>query len=260
MGVSLVSLTIAHTAESGSRSLTNSELYRSPATGTTIDVPVVDDEDTFSALRERQILLEATIRSLTDSLVQSNLDAETSRRQAADLALKLEIFGIFNIDTDQTSGDQKLLASVRALRDLKEQGDEARLELTRLTEAVLTLLKTADHVDPIARLAVETELRRVREMSGENSSGAKAQAIPASLDHAAVVDVKDELSLVIANIGRKQGVQAGMSFKVMRAKKYLGTVRVVDVRDRICGAVIQNLSSMKQPIRQGDHLRVEIQR
>lgn len=255
-----MSLTIAHAAESGSRSLTNSELHRSsPIGGAAIDVPVVDDEDTMSALRERQILLEATVRSLTDSLVQATLDAETSRRKAADLALKLEIFGIPNIDTDQTIGEQKLLTAVRAQRLLKEQGDEARLELMRLSEAVLTLLKTADRVDPIARLAVETELRKVRDILGDNSLGTNAQSTPTSLNEATVVGVKEELSLVIANIGRKQGVRPGMSFKAMRAKKYLGTVRVVDVRDRICGAVIQNLNSMKQPIRQGDHLRLEIQ-
>ncbi|PWU07145.1 MAG: hypothetical protein C5B47_06620 [Verrucomicrobia bacterium] len=258
MGASLVSLTIAHAVESGSRSLTNSELQRSSSSGTTIDVPVVDDGDTFSALREKQILLEATVRSLTDSLVQSNLDAETSRRQAADLALKLETFGIFHVDTDQPTGEQKLYSAVRALRDLKDQRDETRLELTRLVGAVLTLLKTADRVDPIARSAVEIELRRAKEMLGENNLETKTQTV--SLDHATVVDVKDELSLVIVNVGRKQGVQLGMYFKVMRAAKELGTVRVVDVRDRICGAVIQNLSSVKQPIRQGDHLRVEIQR
>ncbi len=254
-----MSLAIAQTALTGDRSLTNFELRPSSLEGMRIDMPVSDDEDTLSALRERQILSEATVRALTDSLVQSNLSAEISRRQAADLALKLETFGISNINKDPASNDQKLLVAVRSLRDLKKQCDDARLELMRLTEAILTLVKTADHVDPVARLAVETELRKTREILGDSGLGVPAQAISASLTDAMVVEVKDDLSLVIANIGNKQGVQLGMYFKVLRAQKELGTVRVVDVRDRICGAVIQNLSSIKKPIRQGDHLRVETQ-
>lgn len=223
------------------------------------DIPDFDDEETFSALREKQILLESTVRSLTESLIQANLNAEISRRQAAELALKLETFGISNINKDPASVDQKLLAAVRALRDLKKQGDDARLELMRLTGAIVTLVKTADHVDPVARLAVETELRKTKEILGDNSSGFSAQSVPASLVDAMVVEVKNDLSLIIANIGKKQGVQLGMSFKVLRSQKYLGTVRVVNVRERICGAVIQNLISIKMPIQQGDHLRVETQ-
>ncbi len=244
----------------GSRSLTNSEFSPSPSDGgVVIDVPVSDDEETYSALREREILMESTVRSLTESLVQANLNAETSRRQAAELALKLETFGISNINQDPTSLEQKLLAAVWALRDLKKQADDARLELMRLTEAVVALMKTADHVDPAARLTVEAELRNSKEILGENHAGISAQAAPASLSNAMVVEIKDDLSLVVANVGKKQGVRIGMVFQVRRSEKNLGTVLVVDVRDRISGAIIQNLVSSKIPIRQGDHLQVMTQ-
>ncbi len=48
-----------------------------------------------------------------------------------------------------------------------------------------------------------------------------------------------------------------MPFQVIRGEKLIGTVRVVDVRENIAGAVIQNLSSEKERIKVGDRLKVD---
>ena len=77
------------------------------------------------------------------------------------------------------------------------------------------------------------------------------------MSDAMVVDIKDDLSLVVANIGGKHGVKVGMPFQVLRGDEKIADVRVVDVRERICGAVIQNLKSEKQPIKSGDRLRAD---
>jgi len=72
-----------------------------------------------------------------------------------------------------------------------------------------------------------------------------------------VVSIKEELSLVVANVGNRQGVRVGMPFKVVRDDRVIGTVRVVDVREKICGAVIQSLDSEKTKIKVGDRLMVD---
>jgi hypothetical protein len=72
-----------------------------------------------------------------------------------------------------------------------------------------------------------------------------------------VVDVKDDLALIVANIGEKQGVRIGMPFQIWREDKRIGEVRVVDVRKTICGAVIQSLESEKEPVKTGDRLKVD---
>jgi hypothetical protein len=41
---------------------------------------------------------------------------------------------------------------------------------------------------------------------------------------------------VVANIGEQQGVKMGMPLRVMRDDKKIATLRVVDVRQRICGS------------------------
>jgi hypothetical protein len=48
-----------------------------------------------------------------------------------------------------------------------------------------------------------------------------------------------------------------MPLRVMRGDKKIATLRVVDVRQRICGAVVQEMDSGKEKIRVGDRLEVE---
>ena len=117
-------------------------------------------------------------------------------------------------------------------------------------------MKSTDLIDPQIRLAVETELRKTNEVLGAPAA-AKAESAEATLNDGMVVDVKEDLSLIVANIGQKQGVQIGMPFQVVRAGKLIGEVRVVDVRERLSGAVIQNLESEKTPIKSGDRLKVD---
>jgi len=124
--------------------------------------------------------------------------------------------------------------------------------MLRLSEAILSLLRTSTGSDAQARRGVEAPLRRSSELA------AKAQNSPAetaTLVDGRVVSIKEEWSLVVGNIGEKQGVKMGMPLRVIRADKLIATLRVVDVRQRICGAVIQEMGSEK--IRVGDCLQAD---
>jgi hypothetical protein len=50
-----------------------------------------------------------------------------------------------------------------------------------------------------------------------------------------------------------------MPFSVIRNDRVIGSVRIVDVRERISGALVQNLNSEKEKIAVGDQLRVQAQ-
>ena len=73
-----------------------------------------------------------------------------------------------------------------------------------------------------------------------------------------VISVKDEWSFVVGNLGEKQGVKIGMPMRVMRGDRRIATVRVVDVRQKICGAVIQEMDSQKDKIKVGDRLQADV--
>jgi hypothetical protein len=88
------------------------------------------------------------------------------------------------------------------------------------------------------------------------SSSAPDAPEPSLMD-GSVISVKDEWSFVVANLGGKQGVKIGMPMRVMRGDRRIATLRVVDVRQKICGAVIQEMDSEKEKIRVGDRLQVD---
>jgi hypothetical protein len=72
-----------------------------------------------------------------------------------------------------------------------------------------------------------------------------------------VLSVKEEWALVVGNFGVKQGVKIGMPLRVVRDGKTVATLRVVDVREKISGAVIQELAAEKVEIKVGDRLQVD---
>lgn len=63
---------------------------------------------------------------------------------------------------------------------------------------------------------------------------------------------------MVGNMGSKSGVKIGMPLRVKRGDEVIASLRVVDVRERICGAVIQE--SGKEKIKVGDRLEVDAQR
>jgi hypothetical protein len=256
----LALLPVARLGAQGNRSLTDSENRILLAQGAAITVPTTraQDNEDVEALQEQIILLRSAIKSLTESLAIANSEAETFKRQAGDLTLKIEALGIPDAD-NQSKLEQRLLAAVRDLRLLKSQQEASVNQLVRLAETVQVLLKSSEGIDAQARLAVETELRKTNEILGAPKA-AETGPVEATLNDGMVVDVKDDLALVVANIGEKQGVRVGMPFQVWREDKRIGEVRVIDVRQSISGAVIQSLESEKVPVKTGDRLKVDARR
>ena len=89
-------------------------------------------------------------------------------------------------------------------------------------------------------------------------SNAQNVSEPGLMD-GSVISVKEEWSFVVGNLGEKQGVKIGMPMRVMRDDRKIATLRVVDVRQKICGAVVQEMDSKQEKIRVGDHLQVDAQ-
>jgi hypothetical protein len=206
------------------------------------------------ALRRELSLARESVRTLTDSLAESNLQAEVFRRKYSDLELRMEALGLEAADKDRAKLEQRLLSAVSDLQLLQKEREQYRDQSLQLSEAILHLLKTSTGGDAQARMEVEAQLRSLNELI------AKAENPPAeaaTLMDGSVVSVKDEWSLVVGNIGEKQGVKMGMPMRVMRGDRLIARLRVVDVRQRICGAVIQEMDSEKEKIKVGDRLQAD---
>ena len=171
------------------------------------------------------------------------------------LQLRMEALGLESADKDRAKLEQRLLSAVSDLHLLQKEREQYRDQSLRLSEAILHLLKTSTGGDAQARMEVEAQLRSLNELiaKANNHAGGNARR----LMDGSVMSVKEEWSLVVGNIGEKQGVKMGMPMRVMRGDKLIATLRVVDVRQRICGAVIQEMDSGKEKIKVGDRLQAD---
>jgi hypothetical protein len=207
---------------------------------------------------QRQLsIAQESLKALTSSLAESNAAAELFRRKYSDLQLQMEALGLVSANKDRAKLEQRLLAAVSDLQLAQKERDEYRDQMLRLDEAVLCYLKTSQSADAKARMDVETQLRSVDKLVTKSTN---APDLPEpSLMDGSVISVKDEWSFVVGNLGEKQGVKIGMPMRVMRGDKRIATLRVIDVRQRICGAVIQEMDSKKDRIKVGDRLQVDAQ-
>ena len=194
-----------------------------------------------------------TVKTLTDSLAESNAEAELFRRKYSDLQLRMEALGLDAANKDRAKLEQRLLAAVSDLQLAQKEREQYRDQMLRLSETMMQLLQSSTGGDAKARMELEAQLRSTNELV------AKAGAVEAqpSLMDGSVISVKDEWSLVVGNLGEKQGVKIGMPLRVVRGDKTIATLRVVDVRQKICGAVIQEMDSGKEKIKVGDRLQAD---
>jgi hypothetical protein len=208
-------------------------------------------------LQQQVSIAQESLKALTSSLAESNVQAEELRRKYSDLELRMEALGLTSGSKDRAKIEQRLLAAVSDLQLTRKERDEYRDQMLRLNEAVLCYLKTSQGGDAKARMDLEAQLRGINALS-TRSATAQDTAEPGLMD-GSVISVKEEWSFVVGNLGEKQGVKIGMPMRVMREDQKIATVRVVDVRQKICGAVIQEMDSKKEKIRVGDRLQVDAQ-
>ena len=168
----------------------------------------------------------------------------------------MEALGLASASKDRAKVEQRLLAAVSDLRLTQIERDEYRDQTLRLNEAMWRYLKTSQSGDAQARMDVETQLRSANQLATRSTIDRGTAAEPSLMD-GSVMSVKEQWSFVVGNIGQNHGVKIGMPMRVLRGERRIGTLRVVDVRQRICGAVIQEMDSEGEKIKVGDRLQVD---
>ena len=251
LAVVLGCLALAHGLAAENSSLSDSNLETAEAK--------VTAETLFSQndlLRKQLSLDRETQKTLTDSLVVSNAEAELFRRKYSELQLRMDALGVESVSKDRAKLEQRLLKAVSDLQLMNKEKEAYREQLLKLTETVIRYVKSTESADPDARMGVETQLRATNQLLAKGGNQPNEEAGPDLMD-GKVLSVKEEWSLVVGNLGAKQGVKLGMPLRVVRAGKTIATLRVVDVREKISGAVIQELDSEKVKIKVGDRLQVD---
>ena len=220
---------------------------------TVIAAAVSDIED----LLKQNLILQEQVKSISEALVQAKSDADTALTDNKELKARIEALGLNAIGNDRSKLEQRLIKAVNDLNVSQTALAENKKNLAGLTEAILTLLKISKDVSPEARLVVEAELRSANQKSGSDvDSALKAEPAVASLTNARVISIKPELGLLVGNIGSNDSVKVGMPFRVYEGQKAIALVRVVDVREKLFGALIQETLSDNSPVKVGYRLKV----
>ena len=230
----------------GAEPVTVSNLERVEASASTDSDSMVEGESRDLSLARQ------SIKTLSASLASANSEAEFYRQRYCEMEKRILSLGLESLGKDQSKLEQRLLNAVADLRLVRKERDEYRDQMLGLSEAVVRLLKTSTG-DAVARLEVEAQLRASDQLVSSLREG--DDEVSTLLD-ARVVSVKEEWSLVVGNIGEKQGVRVGMPLRVTRDDKLVAMLQVVDVRRKICGAIIQEMDSGR--IYVGDRLQVDV--
>ncbi len=129
----------------------------------------------------------------------------------------------------------------------------AEAERQRLIEQLQRLL------DAIQRQGdVTNELARTKALlatSEQKSLSRPGKTAEGTLESATTLDVNPNLRVVVLNVGLLQGARVGMPMVVLHGDRVVAELRIVEVRQRICGALIERMEK-KVTLNMGDIARV----
>ena len=193
-----------------------------------------------------------------DNVAEANAEAELFRREYSSLRLRFEALGLIPFDARAELIQQRLLKCVQDLNLASQKNHVLGDRLTALSEAILYHLRIGN-VDGSAqsRSGLEAELRASRELLGQPAKVVDVGApVTVGLCGGAVIEYKEELSLLVTNFGSALGAKTGMPLLVMRGNALVGNARVINVRERISGAVLDENSVGSNDVRVGDQVKV----
>ena len=121
-------------AAQGNSSLSDSKIGPS---GVTAAALLSQNEE----LRRQLSLTRESVRTITESLAESNAEAELFRRKYADLELRMEALGLQSASKDRTKLEQRLLTAVSDLQLANSERDRYREKMLQLSETMLRYLK-----------------------------------------------------------------------------------------------------------------------
>lgn len=214
-------------------------------------------EDGQRQFREERDDAQARVKELEGALADA-------KRQNADLGGKIAEINATLGDYNQTIAQlsQEKDAAVQRAHEAEQARDEAQdaaqaAELAKRDAeeaAAQAAMRIADLEKENASLSdqvssLETEISTLVAITGVSRN--QFEAVP-EIEGAVLEASSDKgTGLVVLNVGKDKGVKRGYVFHVYRGSQYKGEVRVENVQDRFCSAVVVGTANGRE-IAQGD--------
>lgn len=189
---------------------------------------------------------ETIIRLLTENLAIARTESELFQKKWSDAQLRAQTLGVNFADETTTLAQRQLVEGVRALY-------LAEAERQRLIEQLQRLLDAIQKQGDVAGELVRTKALLT---TSEQPAYARAgKAADGTLELATVLDVNPNLRVVVLNVGLLQGARVGMPMVVLHGDRVVAELRIIEVRQRICGALIEQMVK-EVTLKTGDIARV----
>ena len=204
-------------------------------------------------LAGENVRLKQVNRNLSESLMAANAESEEFRKSYGEIRLQMEALGIEAVTAGKKGIEAKLLKAVNDIRLLDEQKLKLSDALIALSDAALRLVEVEDENRSEAVMTVEQEIALADDVLGLNSQSSNEGIFPVGTIHnARIISTKKDHGILVFNVGRAAGVRVGMPFRLNREDRPIGRSIVVDVRDNISAAIVQNLEVADDIPRVGD--------
>lgn len=196
---------------------------------------------------------ESQRRELIQSLAEAVRVSEEQAFAAREVQEKMEAFGVDLFSSSRDSLEQRLLKAVRDLDIVRQESQRRREAIHDLSEAFLNYLATTPEAGDEAKAMA-------REAIGKAGKSLEELVVPSQvpvrrLEKARIVSVDSSIGLIVLDTGRKSGVRVGTPITVERGDQPIYTALIVEVRDSISGALLQDKVGNQGEARVGDRIR-----
>ena len=193
---------------------------------------------------------ETIIRLLTENLAIARTESELFQKKWSEAQLRAQSLGVDFASDSATQAQRQFVESMRALYLAQAERQRLADQLERLETAVETGTDLSGELARTRALLAATEPTRTA-----GADGTVARRALGTLESATVLDVNKDLRLVVLNIGIAEGARVGMPLVVLRGDRAVAELRIVEVRQRISGALIEQVEK-KVIVKPGDKVRV----
>ena len=202
---------------------------------------------------------EQALKALSESLAAAQGEAAAFRKRCQELQQQRA--------TPVTAGDAvkldtELADATAALQRSEQERSKLLDQLQRLNTVLEQALHGSESMSLIQRAQALAESERVKRTVAATKPAAVKLMQPAvqqpaapTLESAQVVSLNWSLQLAVLNLGSEQGVRLGMPFAVMRDDRVIARLKVVEVRKKISGAVIETMDR-GNAVKVGDRVRL----
>ncbi|MEM7601331.1 MAG: hypothetical protein AAF357_07925 [Verrucomicrobiota bacterium] len=209
----------------------------------------------LQAAKADAAIAEQRRRELVDSLAESVRVSEEQVARAREIELKLQAFGIDLLAKDENGLEQRLLKAVRDLDISQQELEACSTQLHSLSESFLNYLSASPETSESKRNAAQKAISNAGEVLAGISTEAE-EAVPGDLSDSQIVGIDAEIGLVVLDAGRRAGLRVGTPISILREDRPIYSAMIIDVRDSIAGAVLQDRFIESETVAVGDGVKL----